>query len=83
MKDKLTILVPLKDRSEYTKRFMSKTNDKKCTFKILLADGGGDVDIENHLKEYTNYPNLNYEYFRYPFDSTFEHFYKKNEKCSR
>jgi len=77
MKDKLTILVPLKDRSEYTKRFMSKSNDKKCPFKILLADGGGDVDIENHLKEYANYPNLNYEYFRCPFDSTFGHFYKK------
>ena len=69
----LTILLPLKDRRQYTKRFMSKLHDENCPFPVLIADGGSD-HLEEELKSYSN---VNYEYIRYPFDSSLEQFYKK------
>ncbi|RDX35487.1 TIGR00180 family glycosyltransferase [Arcobacter sp. HD9-500m-PIT-SAG03] len=80
----LTIILTLKDRSEYTYRWMKWMNENSCPYKILIADGGKDKNIEEHLKEYSNYPNLNYEYVRYPYDKNIKSFYKKHQDiCSR
>jgi len=73
----LTIVLTLKDRSPFTYRWMDWMNLNKCPYKILIADGGSDKELEKHLKDYANYPNLNYEYLRYPYDETLEIFYDK------
>ena len=72
-----SILLVLKDRSHYTVRLMNKWNAEKFPYKIWIADGGQDHRIESALLNKQNFKNLEYEYIRYPFDSTFEDFYKK------
>ena len=75
--EELTILITLKDRSSYTYRLMSHFNDTKCPFKILLADGGADKNLEDNLRNRVNYPNVNYRYVRYPYDEDFPTYYSK------
>lgn len=76
---KLTIILTIKDRTAFTYRWMQYMNDLKCPYFILIADGGKDEEIEEHLQNAENYPNINYRYVRYPFDATIEHFYRKFE----
>lgn len=54
-------------------------NDMRCPYKILIADGGKDPAIEENLRRQDNYPNLNYEYIRYPYDTGLDDFLKKLE----
>ena len=65
----LTIVLTLKDRTPFTYRWMQYMNDMKCPYKILIADGGKDKSIEEHLLDPSNYPELIYEYIRYPYDA--------------
>lgn len=81
---RLTIVLTLKDRPEFTRRWMSYMNDHKCPYKIIVADGGADKTIEDELRSATAYPDLDYEYVRYPYDSGWEAFYaKKTDACER
>jgi glycosyltransferase domain-containing protein len=73
----LTIILTLKDRSEYTRRWLRYMNDLECPYKILVGDGGTDVDIQAHLEAKNEYPNLDYEYCRFPPDASFADFYNK------
>ena len=75
--NRLTIILPLKDKPEFTRRWMRFMDDQSCPYQILIADGGADHGIEAELRESGNYPNLNYEYIRYPFDSEFKYLLKK------
>lgn len=81
---KLTIVLTLKDRVAFTRRWMRYMNDQFCPYKILIADGGADESIESELLDPTNYPNLNYEYIRYPFDHNWKSFYVKQlDVCNK
>lgn len=81
---KLTIVLTLKDREAFTRRWMQYMNDQYCPYKILIADGGEDERIESELRDPSNYPNLYYEYLRYPFDKNWEVFYAKQlDVCNR
>jgi glycosyltransferase domain-containing protein len=73
----LTIILTLKGRDEFTLRWMKYMNAVACPFQILIADGGNSLSLENHLRDYANYPNLNYRYLRYPYDETLDDFYRK------
>jgi glycosyltransferase domain-containing protein len=84
MASKLTIVLTLKDRPEFTRRWMQYMNDQRCPYKILIADGGADKAIEDQLRNSSNYPNLDYEYIRYPFDENVRVFYTKQlDVCGR
>ena len=54
-------------------------NDIRCPYKIIIADGGEDSTIEQHFRNHENYANLNYEYIRYPYDTTLKEYYIKFE----
>ncbi len=73
----LTVVLTLKDRASFTYRWMRWMNDQEFPYKIFIADGGADKDVEKHLGSYQNYPNLDYEYIRYPYDSDVEVFVRK------
>lgn len=75
----LTIILTLKDRVPFTHRWMRYMNDMKCPYKILIADGGKDQALEDHLRNPNNYPALNYEYIHYPYDAVIEDYYTKFE----
>lgn len=65
----LTVVLTLKDRSRFTYRWMRWMEEQKFPYKILIADGGSDKEIEKHLCNKRNYPSLDYQYIRYPYDS--------------
>jgi glycosyltransferase domain-containing protein len=77
MENKLTIVLTIKGRTEFTLRWMNYMNIVSCPYKILIADGGADKDIEKNLKNKKNYASLDYEYIRYPYDLNYGIFYKK------
>tara|TARA_R110000744_G_scaffold13677_6_gene39582 strand:- start:10290 stop:11369 length:1080 start_codon:yes stop_codon:yes gene_type:complete len=72
-----SILLPLKDRSAYTLRFLSYLNWIQFPYKVIIADGGKDERIPEILSRKENFPALEYEYIRYPYDATVASFYKK------
>jgi len=77
MTDKdLTILLILKDRTSLTWRWMHYANQIKLPFKILIADGGRDKEVEK-LVDKSLFPNIDYEYIRYPYDQTLSMYYEK------
>ncbi len=74
---RLTILLTLKDRTEFTRRWMEYMNANLCQYPIIIADGGCDTDIEEHLKNKLNYSKLNYRYIRYAYDRNIRDFFVK------
>ena len=64
MLNKLTIVLTLWHREAFTLRWMDYMNTIQCGYKILIADGGDDESLQNHLENYQNYPNLNYDYIK-------------------
>jgi glycosyltransferase domain-containing protein len=73
----LTVVLTLKDRASFTYRWMRWMNEQKFPYKIIIADGGADKNIEMHLGDYQNYPDLDYEYIRYPYDSDADAYVRK------
>ena len=73
----LTFVLTLKDRAPFTFRWMTYSNKISFPFKILIADGGRDSTVEEKLSKKDNFPNLNYEYIRYPYDKTFSEYFAK------
>lgn len=83
MNNLLTIILILKDRPEYTREVMSYLNGIPCPFRILIADGGEDEEIQKTLENYDNYPNISYEYIRYPYDKNLTKFHNKLEDVTK
>ena len=77
MDKNVTILLVLKDRPHYTLRFLKYMDLLKSPYKILIADGGRHPTIPQILQNKQNFPNLNYEYVRYPYDHSLDDFHEK------
>ena len=73
----LTILLTLKDRAAFTFRWMSFADQIGFPFKVLIADGGSDESVPKVLSDRASFPNVNYEYIRYPYDESYTHYYSK------
>ena len=73
----LTIILVLKDRVEFTYRWMEYVNSIKLPFKVIIVDGGADKVVEKHLLDYKNYSDVDYQYYRYPYDATYLDYYTK------
>jgi glycosyltransferase domain-containing protein len=73
----LTILLTLKDRALYTNRWMNYANTIAIPFKVLIADGGSDESVLAMLSDKTRYPNVDFEYVRYPYDKSYSDYYAK------
>ena len=73
----LTIVLVIKDRPQFTFRWMAYANSIHFPFKVLVADGGKDLSVTDKLLNSGDYPNLDYEYIRYPYDETYTEFYVK------
>ena len=77
MSDNLSILLVLKDRAKYTKRFLNYLNYIRFPYPIIIADGGRDQEIKSLLSNKSNFKNLNYEYHHYGYDKTLDNFHEK------
>ena len=73
----LTIVLTLKDRVPFTARWMSYADKIRFPFKVLLADGGLDDSVLTMLADKTRFPNIEYEYVRYPPDNSYADYYAK------
>ena len=76
-KDSLTILLLIKDRPQFTFRWMEYSNSIRFPFKILVADGGKEELVPARLSQVQNYSELNYTYIKYPYDQTRQIFTSK------
>lgn len=76
MNKDITVLLILKDRAPFTWRWMDYYNQEKMPFKVVIADGGSDKSVEK-LANTNLYPDINYEYIRYPYDKDIPTFYRK------
>jgi glycosyltransferase domain-containing protein len=75
--DDLTIVLTLKDRAAYTLRWMSYANRVAMPFKVLVADGGADESVPSMFSDKSRFPNVRYEYVRYPYDASYSIYYAK------
>lgn len=73
----LTIVLTLKDRAEFTWRWLAYAERVAFPFKVLIADGGRDETVPRILRERGRYPGVDYEYVRYPYDATYSDYYAK------
>lgn len=75
--DQLTILLTLKDRTAFTLRWMSYADGIHFPFKVLIADGGLDESVPVMFRAPSRFPNVKYEYVRYPIDRSYSDYYAK------
>jgi glycosyltransferase domain-containing protein len=73
----LTIVLTLKDRAAFTLRWMSYANRIALPFRVLIADGGADESVPAMLSARSRFPNVDFEYRRYPYDATYTDYYGK------
>ena len=69
----LTIILPIKDRLEYTKKWLSFAKIYYRDFKIIICDGSKSKFAEFKNDKNKFFENLNIEYHEYPFDETVEY----------
>ena len=74
---RLTIVLTLKDRVPFTLRWMRFVNEERFPFRIIIADGGTDNAAGEILGNKSNFPNVTYDYIRYPIDESVTVYYKK------
>jgi glycosyltransferase domain-containing protein len=77
MTSKITLLLTLKGRIDYTYRWIRYAQHQRFPFDILIADGGNDQEIVEFFAEKANYQPLNVNYVRYPYDANYSMYYSK------
>lgn len=77
MDSMLTIILAIKDRLHFAHRWMRFMNQEQCPYRIIIADGSLDSDSGRLFTKATEYPNLAYEYIRFPADENYAAYYKK------
>ena len=72
--DKLTIILPIRDRVQFTVRWLTYADTIRIPFKIIVADGGAGDTAGKMLADRNRFPNLDYEYIRNPHSKTVRDF---------
>jgi len=62
VKDKLSIVLPLKGRGDFTKRWFHYHNAIHCPWKILIGDGDIDSNLPSLIESYLKQGLLDIEY---------------------
>jgi glycosyltransferase domain-containing protein len=56
---------------------MSYANSIRFPFRVLIADGGADPSVTSIFSDKRSFPNVDFEYVRYPYDASYLHYYSK------
>ncbi len=75
--DLLTVVLPVRDRAAFTRRWLAYHEGIRFPFKVLIADGGSSNEIASLVADPGLFPGLTLEYQRYPYDATYSDFYAK------
>ena len=71
----LTIILLIKGRPLFTKRWLKYANQNLKNFNIIIADGGEDIDRYEIHESY--FPNINLSQIVFPFDRDIKTFQSK------
>ncbi len=82
--DDLTIILTLKGRRQFTKRWLDWMAIQNCPYKILIADGSGESDKKFLQKDLENqkYSSLDIDYYSYPYDENIKNYIRKYSSIS-
>lgn len=73
-----TVLLMLKDRFPFTKRWLNYMAAIKFPYKIFIADGSADDQAKRYLEaNKEKFSHLDINYVRYPHDENYSVYYKK------
>ena len=73
---RITILLTVFNRVEFTKKWLNFANNINVKFKIFLCDGGADNELLLLINNNT-YPNLKIKYFKAQYYQNYENFWEK------
>jgi len=73
----LTILIPVKDRPQYTKRVLTYLEQESCSFKIVIADGSATDMTMKVVEQFLHSAKLKIDYVKYPPDLNLMVFMRK------
>lgn len=77
---RLTIVLALRGRPLFTRRWLDYAQAVSLPFKVFVADGSDDKDasfVEELLRDKARFSNLDVEHARYPFDAAYSDYYAK------
>ena len=77
MYNDLTVVLLLKGRDSFTRRWFEYAKEFKLPYKVIVADGGEGDGLENELLDKGFHQWINYEYIKYPYDENYKIFYAK------
>ena len=79
LSNKLTIILTLYGREDFTQRWLEYMNYHSCPYKIIIGDSKGDPFFDDPKNLSTNFPNLDCSYHRFdPSDSNHSNFNETN-----
>jgi glycosyltransferase domain-containing protein len=74
--NKLTVILPLKERKQFTKRFFRYLSKINFPYKIIIADGSKNK-LSKNILNILKISNINYDYYKFPEDKNYNLFLKK------
>jgi glycosyltransferase domain-containing protein len=77
LKNKLTVILPLKERPEFTKIWLE--NNYNEYYEYIIADGSHS---EKNKEIFLNFKKKNIKYLRFKPDTNYRDYYKKMYDCS-
>lgn len=77
MKDQLTVIIPVKDREQFLIRWMYYAKKVSFPFKLFIADGSANNEMQNLFLNNNNFSSINYEYVKFPHDKSYDLFWNK------
>jgi glycosyltransferase domain-containing protein len=78
---RLTLILPVYGRDDFTKRFVRYCQYNKCPFHIIIGNGKPNKKNINFFQNSKNFRGLSYEYHQFE-DKNFYDFYSKMHKLA-
>ena len=73
----LTVLLVLRDREEFTFRWLKYAYDFKLPFNLLIADGGSNDVVDQYIRDNNLKDRLKIDYIKTEYDVTRSIYYRK------
>lgn len=73
----LTVLLVIRDREEFTFRWLKYAYDFKLPFYLLIADGGSNDAVDKYIRDNNLKERLKIDYIKTEYDGTRSIYYRK------
>ena len=79
----LTVLLVIRDRKEFTFRWLKYAYDFKLPFNLLIADGGSNDAVDQYISDNNLRDRLKINYIKTEYDDTRSIYYRKIDNALR